>query len=178
MTTTVYVEGDTDKSLLEILLEDLRQTRNFNIIACGSRDAARPIARKQLIGTHQPVALVVDADTTDVHRAQSDTRDLLDYLHWGAGSTPFAVMQFVPEIESVFFDCPETLRSLVGHTVDDSWLSVGKNAPKVVLQSLTKHPNSEHWISKLNLSDIDLLRKHPVVAKLREFLEDPFRYKG
>ena len=50
---------------------------------CGGRDAARPMARKFLLQYGEPIALLLDSDTTDVERAQQQQRDLEDYLRYG-----------------------------------------------------------------------------------------------
>src|SRR3954465_848280 len=126
---TVFVEGPSDQVLLSRLVSDLGQEEEIRLVASGGRDAARPLARKQLLVARDPVALVIDSDTTDSMRVAQQQRDLEDYLRWGAQGVGFAVIQFVPEIEVIFFQKPAVLRRALGQELDGSAVIAGKFAP-------------------------------------------------
>lgn len=169
----IFVEGTTDQSLLARLLEDLDPESPFEIVVAGGRNAARPLARQQLMTRHEPVVLVIDADTTDEEHARSQRNDLNDYLDWGAGSIPFKVVQFVPEIEVVFFHDPSVLRSLVGSDVDPRVAEAGAQAPRRILEILAPGRTRDELIAALGPDEIERLREHPIIADLRGFLMPP-----
>jgi hypothetical protein len=171
--TTVFAEGETDRALLACLLSDLRPGRELRIVASGGSDAARPLARKQLLLSRDPVALVIDSDTTDAERISQQQRDLEDYLRWGAQGTPFSVVQFVPHIEIIFFDHPVVLRRLLGADVDEHAVFAGKFAPKAVLERLvagTEVGSPTEMLRRLTEQDLAELRRHETVDALRQFI--------
>jgi hypothetical protein len=151
----------------------LKPKTSFTVVETRGRDAARPMARKQLLITHEPVVLVVDSDTTDDRRTKVQRRELEEYLAWGAADTPFKVLQFVPELEVVFFDSPSVLRSLVGKSVDKHAEAAGKLAPRKVLAMLVPDRDRLALIDKLRPTDVKELRKHPVIVDLRSFVGSP-----
>ncbi len=172
MKSWIIVEGATDQKLLEKLLADMRPAASFKVVAAQGRDVARPLARKQLITAHEPVVLVVDSDTTDEHRAREEQRGLEDYLAWGAATTPFKVLQFVPEIEVLFFDSPRTLQRLVGTPVDANVAAAGKLAPRKMLEMLTPGRTRSQLIDGLQDGDLQELRENPSIHDLRAFVTE------
>lgn len=175
MTTTVFVEGVFDQLLIQRLLSDLHKQNGLRIKAAGGRDAARPRARKELLVSRQPVALVLDADTTDPTRVQQQQRDLEDYLSWGAQGLPFRVIQFTPELEVVFFNHPEVLTRIFDRKPDEMVILAGQAAPRHVLTQLLqghKVPDRIDLIKMLTDADLDVLREDRLVAELRSFVED------
>jgi hypothetical protein len=178
MNVWIYVEGPVDQKLLEQLLADLRPGASFKVLAAGGRDAARPMARRKLLTAQEPVVLVVDADTTDDQKARTQLRDIEEYLAWGSAATPHKVSQFVPEMEAVFFDSPAVLKRLIGEDVSEQATAAGKFAPKKVLAMLAHDASASSLIDRLEPTELDALRKHPVVAELRRFVASQFSGKA
>lgn len=174
MNVWIYVAGSDNRRLLERLLDDLHSKVSFKIVEAHGHDAARPLARKQLLTSHEPVVLVVDADTTDDRKAKMQRRDIEEYMAWGGAGTPYKVLQFVPELEVVFFESPTVLRRVVGKAVDEHVKAAGKLAPRRVLSMLAPGTDESALIDKLRPSDMVALRRHPVIAELRSFVESPF----
>jgi len=171
MNSWIFVEGATAQKLLARVLEDLKPRYASRVVQGGGRDAVRPMARRQLLTKREPVALVVDSDTTNERRAKTQRRELEDYLAWGAAGTPFKVVQFIPEIEVVFFDCPSVLYRIVGKKIDTHAQEAGKLAPHRALAMLMPAYEKIAGIDKLRREDVGELRKHPVMVELRQFVE-------
>lgn len=174
MIVHILVEGEIDQRIIEQLLTDLRKTHSFKIMKCGGRDAARPMARKLLLQYSEPVALLLDADTTDTNRAHQQQRDLEDYLRWAPREIPFIVQQFVPEIEVIFFERPKAVMHVLGRNLREKTILIGKKAPKEMLKDLLeeKHIGGiEGMLSKFNDADLGDLREHPMAKGLRDFIE-------
>ena len=174
MSVSIFVEGPTDAALVGRLLADLEPKAQFRIIVAGDRNAARPLARLQLVTRHEPVILIIDSDTTDEESARAQQNDPNDYLAWGASTTPYKVVQFIPEIEVVFFDDPSVLRAIVGREVDPHIRAAGIQAPRRILEMLTQGRDRQRIIDALDDDEIETLRKQPIIADLREFLAPEF----
>ena len=174
MNIHILVEGESDQRIIEQLLADLRQTHTFKITKCGGRDAARPIARKILIQYGEPIALLVDSDTTDAERARQQKRDLEEYLRWGTCDIPFTVQQFVLEIEVIFFDHLQALKRIFRRNLHEKTILIGKKAPRKMLEDLLKEkhiPGTDGMLSMLSDTDLGDLWQHPIIKELREFTE-------
>jgi len=174
MNIHILVEGESDRQIIEQMLADLRQTHSFKVTKCGGRDAARPIARKILIQYGEPIALLLDSDTTDTERAHQQERDLEDYLRWATRDIPFTVQQFVPEIEVIFFERPKALKRICGRGLHEKTILIGKRAPREILKDILKEkhiPGTDGILSMLTDADLSDLRQHPVIKVLREFTE-------
>jgi hypothetical protein len=173
---TVFVEGRSDEVVLSRLLSDLVPEEDIRLVASGGRDAARPLARKQLLVTRNPVALVIDSDTTDSMRVAQQQRDLEDYLRWGAQGVGFAVIQFVPEIEVIFFQGAAVLSRALGRDLDASTVIAGKFAPAAMLKQLMAQAGVDSLaslVARLDESDLAELRTVEPIAALRNFLQHP-----
>jgi len=168
---TVFVEGPVEESLLTQLLADLPAAGRVRIVAAGGRDDARPRARKELLVQQRPVILVIDADSIDRDIIGEQQRDLEDYFAWGAGGVPYRVLQFVPTVEAIFFDRPEVLEHLLGRKPDDIMLAAGEIAPKAVLQRMGITDLRDR-VRALSDADLQMLRTHPSIAAIREFVEE------
>lgn len=170
MKTWIVVEGQTDRAVLAVLLDDLRPGAQFEIVAAGGADYARPLARTYLLTRREAVALVVDADTSDARSAAAQRRDLTDYLAWGSGAAPYMVVQFVPEIESIFFAVPGLLEGIMGKPVDQLVLIAGREAPKKVLSLLLPSHTPARLVAEASEAQLLALRQLPVIAELRKFI--------
>jgi hypothetical protein len=172
--TTIFVEGASDRELISRLLRDVAEVGAFRVVAANGRDAARPLARKQLLISRSPVALVTDSDTTDRGRIEEQQEDLEDYLRWVSQGVPFAVIQFVPQIEAVFFRCPRILERISGERLDANALAAAVCAPAAVLQNLFGHRADliAAILPHLTEEDVAALRTHGSVRKLRQFVRN------
>lgn len=168
--TTVFVEGVSEQKLLERLLADLVPAYRFKVIRANGRDAARPLARKHLLTRREPVVLVLDAGTTDEQRVAQQQRDLEDYMRWGGIQMPYAVLQFVPEAEVVFFENPVVLQRLVDRQLPLEVVEAGRSAPRKMLGSLDQ--STLRLLNQLRDEDLNALRNNEVVKTIRGFIAD------
>lgn len=167
--TTIFVESTASQMLLERLLADLAPTHPLKIIHADGPDAARPLARQHLLTRRAPVVLLLDAGTTDERRVKGQQRDLEYYMGWGGMHTSYAVLQFVPEAEVVFFENPAVLQRLLGRTLPPELVEVGRFAPRKVLASLSQNAPFPYpsLLNQLCERDLKDLRGSPVVEELR-----------
>jgi hypothetical protein len=170
MTCLIFVEGVDDGALMRLALDDMAAQRTFQIIVADGANAARPMARRALLTSTDPVILVTDADTTDRAAALARARDLNDYLAWSAGDKPYKLIQFVPESEVVFFEVPGLLENVLGKPVDPVFMKIGEDAPKKVMSVLG---TSVRQIASapVDAALVTRLREHPLLAEIREFVQ-------
>ncbi len=174
MKLLVLVEGPLDQKILELLLGDLAANHPLRLANAGGHNAARPLARKHMVIHHEPVALVLDADTQDESRVRAQQRELEDYLRWGASGVPFCVLQFVPAIEVIFFECPEPLERILGRRLPEETKVAGRFAPRQLLESLagSSFQNTSDLLKRLDENDLQKLRSHATIESLREFVQN------
>lgn len=170
MTCQIFVEGPSDGALIQLAVADLAPHHAWRIVICDGANAARPMARKALLTSSDPVILVTDADTTDPIAAQARASDLTGYLAWSAGDKPFKLIQFIPESEVVFFQVPGLLTTVLDRTVDPLVLQLGVNAPKQAIAVLGL--SVPQIAAALSNDAVERLRAHPLLAEVRGFLRE------
>jgi hypothetical protein len=170
MTAWVFVEGAAHALLLSRVLEDLAPQVRFRIVTADGQDTLRAMARTTLVTERQPVALVVDSDTSNTSQSANQLQELNDYLAWVAGPTPFKVVQFQPEMEVIFFHWPDVLAAMTGRRLPPELARVGKTAPRAVLQTLFPMASLAARIKALPPEQISELTKSREIAELRAFL--------
>lgn len=171
----VLVEGSFDEVLFRRLLDDLSGRSSFRIHVARGVNAARPAARKYLLVDREPVALIFDSDTREEQRFRQQRRDLEDYLAWGGHDVPYAVVQFVPEAEVIFFEQPGPLERILGHALDTQTRVAGRFAPRDILATLYRElsiTDRRDLVPLLTESDLEQLRSHETVVELRKFVEE------
>jgi hypothetical protein len=165
----VVTEGLLHQRLLDLLLSDVAERYPVQVIAGGSADAARPLARRESLLGQQPVVLAIDAGSVDAGHVGAQQRDLEFYFSWGANGLPLKVVQFVPGIEVIFFQRPQVLERLLGRKLDPALMIAGEVAPRALLERLG-HGNLEDRLGELTPADLYQLRGHPAIAAIREFV--------
>jgi hypothetical protein len=178
MSILIFVEGTTDAKFLDRLLSDLKGTTEYKIVSANGANAVRPMARKALVTRHEPVVLVLDADSHNSSQVASQQRELSEYLAWGSGTTPFKVIQFVPEIEVLFFESPSVLNRHLGPKFKKEFEQVGKIAPKRMLTEVLSEKSTLSLIDSLNEVDLGELRRAPEIAGLRDFIQTVSNYEA
>lgn len=175
MTTVhIVVEGQTDQRLLAQLLRDLEARIQFHV--AGGKHAAHSLARTLQIKYGEPVALVLDADTTDDRMALEEQTTYESYLSFTAKGVPFIVILFRPDLEEIFFESPQVLAELSGKTLKENDIFLGKAAPKPYLKVL-----GIEWaqlLETLKEQHVQALRKVGVIAKLRDFVHGVIHFSA
>ena len=130
-------------------------------------DSARSLARSLLASRQRPVALVVDADTSDQLEVQERV-DFLDYyLRQGAGATRFGVFAAVPEIEVLFFEDRAFVERIAQEHFSERAWELAKRHPK---DCLTGGPTIEALLADLPGETLHKIQQHALVRDLTEFL--------
>ena len=164
MTVSAYHER-----LLSLVLSDVLDGIEARVISQEDEDAARPLARQLLMFKRQPLIFAIDAGTVDGGRVGAHQRELEAYFDWGATGLPFQVVQFVPEIETIFFQRPQVLERLRGRPVP-AWLrTAGVGAPRALLVGL-HNGRFDQRLEELTYAELCQLRSHPSIAAIREFV--------
>ena len=171
----VIVEGSDDRLLVNALLEDLRGACRFELEAAGGKDAGRPLARKYLLVSGEPVAFVFDADVTDARLVDRQVQDLQSYFDWNGLGARILLTPMVPVIEVLFFKRPEVLARVLGTNISSATELAGRHAPKTVLNELMKDSQVrtfDRLVESLAPGDLRQLRRIEEVQRLRSFVEE------
>lgn len=175
MNTKPYLvlEGEVDKLIVERLLPgDVIQATEI-VVAQGS-SSAQSLATTLLGVRRRPLALVVDADTTNPSAVQERV-DLLRYLlRQAAGNVPYAVFVAVPEVEVVLLYDRPLFERLVGKQLSDLEWRLAVLSPKEAIKDIAGSPASIDTINaivkRLTDEDVEVLRQHPLIKELNDFL--------
>jgi hypothetical protein len=166
----LVVEGELDAHILRRLLPvDVVRGTEF-VVAQGSY-AVQSLATTLLGVRRRPLALVVDADTTNPSIVQEKV-DLLRYLvRPAAGNVPYAVFVAVPQIEVVLLHDRSLFERLVGKQLSDLEWRLALLSPKEAITNLVGSATSmEAIVLSLTDEDAKVLRQHPLVKELSDFL--------
>ena len=120
MNVYIVTEGADDEAILKAILSDpTKNQNNYRIVSAGGKSSAESYARSLLATGKGPVALVVDADTTEEWRSNELQRALDRSLSEVASGSDFKVIVIRPEIESLLFLNRELL-SDIGGDIDEA----------------------------------------------------------
>jgi hypothetical protein len=170
MKTNIVVEGNEDRRIIEMMLQDVADSVDYSIFVARGKSPARPLARQLAILEHFPVVLVLDADTSDPERAASEQFELEEYFSFGEFANKPKVLLFLPEIESIFFDKRKVIERHLERPLSRLEIAAGKIAPKEALRALFSGGASS-LVSKLTENDLADLRDQSIIASLRKILK-------
>ena len=132
---TIVVERVVDTRLLRKLLSP-KNPKKYRFSAGQGRVGLPTIARNLVVIELAPTLVVMDADTTDLAKAE-DTRLLTkSVIAHVSGDVPMEVFAFVPTIEAIFFEAPDALASILGRDLAPTEIQSGKASPRATLHSL------------------------------------------
>lgn len=99
MTRYIVVEGTSDKVILETALpsEILEQVK---IVVAGGRASALPLANSIAVAKQAPVALIIDADTTDPSRLRDEELNFQDLARLLPVETPPVLFLGEPDLST------------------------------------------------------------------------------
>jgi hypothetical protein len=137
----IVVEGPTDAQIIRnILGKELAGRLRF--FATSGRTSLATVARNLLVHEGGPVLLVMDADTRNPQLV-GELRSMT--LMATSGVLPpnlprlsdwVQVFAFVPEIEVIFFEAPQSLEIILGKKIPEEKVQEGLLAPKATLAKL------------------------------------------
>lgn len=176
MMVSVVTAGTRAPALLRRLLRPEFEQANGNIrlMARSSESGADALARSVLIDEHNPVALVLDADTVNPQRVAESYDYFAQSLGEVAHRKLWGIFLAVPELLSLLFADRAILESLVGGPVTEVQLVRGRYEPKVVLAELLKERgiSDEEFDRRLAQADLTPLRQLAPVRELAEFVAE------
>lgn len=169
--TYVITEGDSDRLLLEILLEVSPDRPDVQVVAAGGWSSADSLARSVLATSEHRAAIVVDADTIDSVQADYRRRFLHHSLGEAGLPSRWRVVVIVPEIEVLLFKDPHLLQQMTGGQVDPTDLVRGLYEPRKILEKWFPRKKWNEIYLKLREFDLSTLRDLPELIELRNFIE-------
>jgi hypothetical protein len=177
MRTHVLVESNQSAIVLAKLLSAEQEAGLIEISASAPSSSLYSTARTLLAVRGEPVALLLDADSTNpeaVARRQFTAEEVVGDV---ASSAPFRVLVAVPALEALLFLRPDPVARAYGAAAsDERMLELGRMNPREALKRLD--PAGHGWTASLNLvrslddGDIAELRSSPPIHELLEFLRD------
>jgi hypothetical protein len=177
MRTHVLVESNQSAFMLARLLSAEYEAGLIEIRATGPSSSLYSAARTLLAIRGEPVALLLDADSTypeAVARRRLTAEEVVGDV---ASSAPLRVLVAVPALEALLFLRPHPIARAFGEAAsDERMLELGRLNPREALKRLD--PGRDWWTASLNLvltlndGDIAELRSTPPIDELLEFLRD------
>jgi hypothetical protein len=166
----VVVEDRFDAEILKrVLPQQVSEATEFTI---GSgRYSAQSLARSLLAVGQTPVALVVDADTTDKSAICEQEDWLRESLQQASAGARFDVFLAEPEIEILLFESKEFVEELSPRSVSPTELSLARSDPKGFLaRALGDRRVSDVLLRRLDDRAVAAMRGHPLIEGLNRFL--------
>lgn len=166
----VVTEGKLEVELLRrVLAPELIE--NIHFVTGSGRYSAQTLASSLLADRQKPVALIVDSDTHNLQKIREQNGFLVEFLGQAATNTRFAVILAVPEIEVILVEDKRVMDRLVGRITSENEHREAKLSPKKTLaRALEGAPLP---LDRLGPEEIRLLREHPLVTELLEFVREP-----
>jgi hypothetical protein len=174
MAAYVLTEGNSDTELLKKLLRpDLLQ--GVELVNGRGVSSAVSLARSLLVTRRKPVALVIDADSTNRDVAQERQRSTQEVVSAVAPRVPVRIVVAVPEIEGLFFHDPKVIERLLGRPLRGEELALARVHPKESLSRVMLGSRDFHGVGDIfnaaGPAEIETFRSFPAIRELSEFLE-------
>lgn len=168
----LFVEGKTDAEFLQRVLPE-EALRDVDVIIADN-SGLPSYARTVAITRRKPIAVLMDADSTNPEKIAEDIQGLEELIRLANWTIPLKVVAAVPAIEAWFFAAPEVIARVLGQPIPSEFLPFGKMDPKGVLQHFAQKAGKQ-WdtaaaIRQLDAADIAKIRAVPEVAELSGFL--------
>jgi hypothetical protein len=165
----LVAEEQTALHVLQKLLppETLKET------GCeGSRYSAPSLARTILVTERKPVALLMNAHTTDETSVQERLGTLRYLLKQAAADIPFEVFLAVPELEAIVFQQKELLERITNTTLSEREWKLAKLSPRAFLTDVLPRQTASlaQLVETLEPADIAVLQQHPLLQAINAFL--------
>lgn len=164
----VVAEGPADTKVLQRLLPSQVASQTEFVQA---RHDALSLATTLLTVRRRPLALVIDADTTNATSIQERVDSLRFLLRQAGGNVPHEIFVAVPEIEIVFLQDRTLFERLVQRSLNDLEWRLAQLSPKETIRSLVR-PSSDvmDLLAQLTERDIAVLRQHELIKGISDFL--------
>lgn len=117
--------------------------------------------------------LVINAKTNNELMISERASELNYLLRQASPGIPFKVLIAVPELEVIFFQERELLEELIDKKLTDLEWQFAQHHPKELLENLLLSSTTfiEATLNTLDDQKLQVLRQHPLIGELIEFLE-------
>lgn len=167
----VVTESEHDSDLLKRLLPELLMG-NVHVVAGKGRYNAESLASTILAVRRVPTVLVIDADTEKESVARETESYLRSLLADAAAGVPFDITMAIPEMEVIFLQDKSILEKVAGREITSAEWLLFQNSRQALLDIVRSQQRTAvmRRIDALSPKDIDVLRTHPLIAQLSQFL--------
>jgi len=170
----VLVGSNTAATLLLKLMRPEQQAGLVNVRCAHPSSSLYSAAMTLLVIRNEPVALVLDADSTEPTMAARVRNEAAEVI--GASATAsLRILVAVPSVESLLFRRAEAVRRAYGNTATHL-IELGLISPGDALRKMNGTSDRYHAsaaiMAKLNAADIAALRVESPVRELLEFVDE------
>jgi hypothetical protein len=175
---SVVVERPTDAQLLRAILGQ-ELAGNLRFFATGGRISLATVGRNLLVHEGGPVLLVMDSNTTNQHLVD-EMKAMASLAVRGVAPPDFSgfsewvkVFAFVPEIEVIFFEAPQSLEIILGKEVPADKVQEGLLAPKAMLARVLDEGkvNYQALVTSMSAQAASLLATGRQALAVKEIVE-------
>ena len=114
-------ESNTNTFLLVKLLYEEQSVGLIALRCAAPTSSLYSTARTLLVVRNEPVALILDADSTDPEAADRRRQAAEEVIGAAAGAAPFRILVSVPALESLLFHRPDAVARAYPNTPTDCW---------------------------------------------------------
>jgi hypothetical protein len=173
MVAYVVVEDRSDVELLRrVLDEELR--REVEFFEGGGLDGITSMARTLVSLYRQPIAIVIDAHSSDEEVVRTRRQSLEEVVGSVAGNVPIRVIVAVPELEIIFFEAPALLQRLYPGRLSPTVLEMASLSTRRALKMLDPSADLQSFrqrvLAGLTEEDVAALQETSVLRELTDFL--------
>lgn len=167
----IITEDDTMRQvILRILAESLLSTTD--VLDGTNRYGVISGARTLLVTRLLPVALVINAHSSDDIKVRGQVADIRYLVEQASRGIPYRILLAIPEIESVFFQDKGLLERLTNQQFTEREWRSAHYGPKAFLCDVLGTPSNPALtlLPMLTDADVIVLRQHPLIMELSTFL--------
>ena len=158
---TIVVEGETDVFLIKRILRSITGV-SFRFFAAQGKFSLATLGRNILFHEGGSLLVVTDADTFDVASAQEQCGLMRTALRNVSPDGQFNVFAFLPALEIIFFEMPDTLiRRFGAGVVDPAVIERGHYKPGATLNEILKSSGDTptSFFKSLGEEELEYLRR-------------------
>jgi hypothetical protein len=170
----VLVDSNLVAMLLLKLLNDEQNAGLIELRASAPSSSLYGAARTFLGIKNEPVAVVLDAKSTDEDAVERVRETAEEVIGDAGGAAPLRVLVAVPAVEALFFQRPDAVKRAF-QNAGESLIEIGKVSPANALKRLDpagEAAASHKLMKELNAEDVAALRAQSPVKDLLAFLAD------
>ncbi len=169
----ILVDSNTGEALLVKLLQAEQRAGSIRIRSSTIRSSLYSSARTLLMLRKEPVAVVLDADSTRSGVADLRRQSAEEVIGEAAGVAPLRILVAVPAMEALVFRRPDAIARAYGQ-VPQSLIELGLVSPWTALEKLDRTASTDqvslNIVKELDDADVSALRAESPVRELLEFL--------